>query len=70
MTNNSTAVEIRTVATPADLRLFVDVPWRLYNAKDHPNWVPPLRESVYDALDDKKNPFYNEAARALFISNT
>ena len=68
MTETTSSIEVRTATTPADLRLFVDVPWRLYNAKDHPNWVPPLRESVYDALDDKKNPFYNEAARALFVA--
>jgi hypothetical protein len=60
-------IEILTVATRRDLRRFVDFPWRLYNERDHPNWVPPLRMAVYDALDQRKNPFYQEADRSLFL---
>jgi hypothetical protein len=61
-------IEIVPVATRRDLRRFVDFPWRLYNRRQHPNWVPPLRMSVYDALDQRKNPFYEEADRALFLA--
>jgi hypothetical protein len=60
--------EIIPVATRRDLRRFVDFPWRLYTARDHPNWVPPLRVAVYDALDQRKNPFYQEADRGLFLA--
>jgi hypothetical protein len=61
-------VEILSVATRRDLHRFVDFPWRLYTERDHPNWVPPLRMAVYDALDRSKNPFYQEADRGLFLA--
>jgi hypothetical protein len=66
-TVSAVTLEILPVATRRDLRRFVDFPWRLYNRRDHPQWVPPLRLSVYDALDEKKNPFYRQATRALFL---
>jgi hypothetical protein len=61
-------VTVRRVATARDLREFVGFPWRLYNAREHPQWVPPLRASVLDALDEKNNPFYQDAARELFLA--
>lgn len=45
---------------------FVDVPWKIL--ADQPNWTPPLRAVVRDALDARKNPFYRNADRALFIA--
>jgi hypothetical protein len=60
--------EIIPVATRRDLRRFVGFPWRLYTEREHPNWVPPLRMAVYDVLDQRKNPFYREAERALFLA--
>jgi hypothetical protein len=45
---------------------FIDVPWKLYGPSDL--WVPPLRVAVQDALDRRRNPFYREADRALFIA--
>jgi hypothetical protein len=59
---------IHRVATRGDLRRFVGFPYRLYDAQHYPNWVPPLRVAVYDALDERKNPFYREAARELFLA--
>lgn len=59
---------IREVRTRADLRRFIDLPWRIYNATDHPQWVPPLKLVVRDALDTKGNPFYQNADRALFLA--
>ena len=56
------------VTSRRDLRRFVDVPWTLFDRKRHPQWVPPLRATVLDALDQKKNPFYREADRALFLA--
>jgi hypothetical protein len=61
-------VEIRTVESRGDLRRFVDLPWRLYNSREHPQWVPPLRMSVFDALDQRGNPFYFQAERKLFLA--
>ncbi len=46
----------------------MDLPWKIYNRKDHPQWVPPLRIAVRDALDKKNNPFYRDADRQLFLA--
>jgi hypothetical protein len=61
-------LEIRPVASRRDLRRFVGFPYRLYDETHYPNWVPPLRVAVHDALDEAKNPFYQDAARALFLA--
>jgi GNAT superfamily N-acetyltransferase len=62
------SVEIMPVESSRDLRRFVDLPWKIYNAADHPQWVPPLRIAVRDALDTKANPFYRQADRQLFLA--
>jgi GNAT superfamily N-acetyltransferase len=49
------------------LRRFVDLPWKIYNHREHPQWVPPLRIAVRDALD-RRNPFYATADRQLFLA--
>jgi hypothetical protein len=64
---SSVSLEIITVNSRRDLKRFVDLPWHIYNAKDHPHWIPPLRMTVYDALDRKK-PFYKDAERELFLA--
>ena len=46
---------------------FVDVAWKV-NAGKNPTWVPPLRVMVRDLLDARRNPFYREAERALFVA--
>lgn len=61
-------IRIIRVDSRRDLRRFVDLPWQLYDARRHPQWVPPLRVAVRDALDEKKNPFYRDAERALFLA--
>jgi GNAT superfamily N-acetyltransferase len=61
-------VEIIPVASSRQLRQFIDVPWRIYNATDHPQWVPPLRIAVADALNTRSNPFYKTADRELFLA--
>jgi GNAT superfamily N-acetyltransferase len=62
------SVEVILVRSSRDLRRFVDLPWKIYNRTDHPEWVPPLRIAVHDALDVKANPFYKMAARELFLA--
>ena len=62
------ALDIVPVASSRDLRRFVDLPWQIYNPTDHPQWVPPLRIAVRDALDTKRNPFYKSAERELFLA--
>ena len=44
-------LDVVPVTTRRDLRRFVDLPWRLFDRKRFPQWVPPLRATVYDALD-------------------
>jgi len=46
---------------------FVDAAWRVQrNANSR--WIPPLRAVVRDLLDTRKNPFYAQADRALFVA--
>ena len=61
------SLEIIPVTSRRDLRRFVDLPWHIYNERDHPQWIPPLRMSVTDALDRRK-PFYRDADRELFLA--
>jgi hypothetical protein len=60
-------LEIDTATSAREVRAFIDVPWRLFDAGRHPRWVPPLRLAVKDALDTRR-PFYDEAARELFVA--
>jgi len=62
------APEIRPVRSRADLRRFVGFPYDLYDAARYPNWVAPLRMAVRDALDERGNPFYEQATRELFVA--
>jgi len=63
------AAELRVtvVSSAADMRRFVNLPWRLY-AGD-PCWVPPLRHQVRGYLDTK-HPFYagGAAEREMFLA--
>jgi hypothetical protein len=61
-------IDVVPATSRRDLRRFVDLPWKLFDRKRHPQWVPPLRATVYDALDREKHPFYREADRALFLA--
>ncbi len=47
---------------------FVDVAWRVHDQPVSSGWIPPLRVVVRDGLDQKGNPFYLQAERALFIA--
>ena len=60
-------VQITPVRSRRDLARFIDVPWHLFDRRRFPAWVPPLRISVKDVLD-KKNPFYQNADRELFLA--
>jgi hypothetical protein len=61
-------LQIETAATAREVRAFVDVPWRLFDDGRYPQWVPPLRMAVKDALDARRHPFYEGAARELFVA--
>jgi GNAT superfamily N-acetyltransferase len=61
-------LHIVPVESARDLRRFIDVPWRVYDREAHPQWVPPLRLLVRDALDTRRNRFYARADRALWLA--
>lgn len=46
---------------------FIDAAWKVQAGRGTP-WVPPLRAMVKDALDERGNPFYRDAGRALFVA--
>ena len=61
-------IVVREVEGKSGIREFVDVMWKIYDQKKFPQWVPPLRLSVIEALDTVHNPFYKRADIQLFIA--
>jgi hypothetical protein len=59
-------IAIHTVEGGADLRGFIDLPWKIY--AEYPNWVPPLRKEVRLMLDPLKHPFWEFSERILFLA--
>ena len=59
-------VTVRPAASKADVRAFVDFPYRLY--ADNRNWVPPLRRDVYHLLDRKQNAFFEHGDIQPFLA--
>ncbi len=60
-----------TIAPVRDRRAlsrFIDLPWQIYEPARYPEWVPPLRVMVRDAVDEKRNAFYKRARRELFLA--
>ena len=68
LTDQASAVRVITAHTRGELKQFVDFPFSLYSLERYPNWVPPLKMTVRDALDTRKNPFYLEASRECFLA--
>jgi GNAT superfamily N-acetyltransferase len=52
-------VAVEPVEGRADLRRFVDLPWKVYAGDAH--WVPPLRIDVERLLTPGKHPFHEHA---------
>jgi len=59
------AIEIVPVLTPAEMDRFVRLPLRL-NAAD-PAWSPPLLMERREALDPRKNPYFQHAEAAFWL---
>ena len=57
---------IRPVATNADRKAFIDLPYRLY--ANNPNWVPPLKSEVKALLTPGKNPWFEHGEAQLFVA--
>jgi len=60
-------VEIVPVQNQRRRERFVRFPWQIY--KDDPNWVPPLISQLAKRLNVKRNPFFQYAARELFLAS-
>ncbi|MCB9832349.1 MAG: N-acetyltransferase [Planctomycetes bacterium] len=59
-------LELRTVQNRADLKLFIDLPYRLHSAE--PFFVPPLRFDQKRRLDRKSNPFFRHSEAEYFLA--
>ncbi|MFZ2997654.1 N-acetyltransferase [Sphingobium sp.] len=57
---------ITPVSGKADLKAFIDLPWRIY--ADDPNWVPPLKAEVKELLTPGRNPFFGHAEAQYFLA--
>ncbi len=53
------------VATPRELRAFVELPYALYAR--NPMWVPPLRRDEYRRLSPRRNAFLQHARMQLWV---
>jgi hypothetical protein len=59
-------VTIRTLASRADKKAFIDLAYRLNRAD--PNWVPPLRDEVNGLITPGKNPWFEHAEAEFFLA--
>jgi hypothetical protein len=59
-------VEVITVEGGAELKAFIDLPWRIYT--EYPRWVPPLKKEVRRMLDPRRHPFWEFSQRILFLA--
>ena len=51
-------LEVKHVVTKRDWNDFISLPWSI--CKDYPHWVPPLRITAGDILNNN-NPFFHHA---------
>jgi GNAT superfamily N-acetyltransferase len=58
-------MHVREVKTRADLKQFIELPYRLY--KDDPVWVPPLRSEQWGQFELKRNPMLDHCEYTLFL---
>jgi GNAT superfamily N-acetyltransferase len=56
---------IRAVSGRADMRQFIELPYRL--RRDDPQWVPPLRFERRQFLDRSKNPWFDHSEAEFFL---
>jgi hypothetical protein len=59
-------IEITAVEDAAELRAFIDLPWKLY--AEYPNWIPPIKKEVRRLLDPHQHPFWEFSERRLFLA--
>jgi hypothetical protein len=59
-------VEVTPVRRRAELKAFVDLPWRIY--RGDPNWIPPIKSDLARLLDPQKHPFWQRSERELLLA--
>ncbi len=59
-------VRVRPVLSKDDKKLFLDVPFGLYDKGS--NWVAPLYLERFEHLDPRKNPYFRHAETQLFLA--
>jgi GNAT superfamily N-acetyltransferase len=60
------SIEMRSVITKREKRLFLTFPWRIY--KDDPLWVPPLLSEREKAIDSQRGLFFRDGTAGPFIA--
>jgi GNAT superfamily N-acetyltransferase len=58
-------MDISLVRTSAELKTFIDLPYRVY--KEDPIWVPPLRDEQNGQFDHVRNPLLDHCQYDLFL---
>jgi ribosomal protein S18 acetylase RimI-like enzyme len=61
-------LEITQVTSKGEQDAFIKFPWRIYQGD--PAWVPPLLLERKEFLDQKKHPFFEHGAAALFLAHS
>jgi len=59
-------VESVNLSKRADIRRFIDLPYRLY--RHHLQWVPPLRMDIELMLNKQKHPYYEHSDADFFVA--
>jgi len=62
-------VKVAAVRGRSDRARFINLPWSIYHGD--PNWIPPLKASVRELLDEESHPFYEGGQAAeieLFLA--
>ena len=59
-------LEVRPVTTRAELREFIELPFRLHSTS--PQWVPPLRLERHAYLSRRMNPYFRHGEARLFMA--
>jgi GNAT superfamily N-acetyltransferase len=62
----SDPIDVTPVRGKAQLKAFIDLPYRLYGPDD--NWVPPLKMDIKDQLNQKKNPWFKHSEAEFFLA--
>lgn len=66
MKENPNTHEISIITTEKDRKEFIEFPYRHYSHNKY--WVAPLLMEQKKLINEKKNPFYNNAEIALFLA--